>query len=307
MTNLPAKPDILDSNISTGVWKTYYGNIRDFISQMLGGGSSESIIITNNSILPSKAIVKLTTEGEMSTDDLNTIQVNNLPDGSVIFVTVESSGQTVRVKNNYGGIGSIILFQNKDIELNNNFSLLLERVGTAWRQINTSGYIFNENGLIDIDLIPKATNSSSGVNRIATDIEASNGVDETVTINPKQLFAVKNELLNHIYPNTIYQNISQTGNTIYIKEDQTIYPFTVSGDTTFIFNTDNVSVKDGSKAITFELLLTIDTARTIHFPSNVAWLYNESPDLSVAGNHMLTFRSYNGGAKWIGGYGGYYL
>lgn len=307
MTNLPAKPDILDSQISTGVWKTYYGNIRDFISQMLGGGASESLIITNNTITPSKSIVELTTEGSAATDDLNSIQVTNLPDGSIIFLTVESAGQTVKIKNNYGGSGSIILFQGKDIYLTSSYSILLERKGTLWKQINTSGYIFGEDDLVNVDLIPKATNNSFGVNRIATDSEVNTGTNEIYTINPKQLMSVKTELLNHIYPDTVYQNISQTGNTINIKENQTIYPYTANYDTTFIFNTDSLTVKDGSRAITFELLLTVPQARAIHFPNNVSWLYNESPDLSIVGTHMLTFRTYNGGGKWIGGYGGYYL
>ena len=306
MTNLPARPDILDSSISTGVWKTYYGNIRDFISQMLGGGATESIVITNNSINPTKSLVKLTTEGKMENDELNTIQVNNLPDGSVIFLTVESDKQTVNVKNNYGGTGSIILFQDKDIKLTSDFAILLIREGTVWHQINTSGYIFGQDDLINENLIPQATNKRFGINRIATDAEVSNGTSEIFTINPKQLSNVKNELLQHIYPATVYQNISTTTNTIRLKENNTIYTYSLSGDVTFIFDISKISVKDSSKAITFEMHLYVDRARTIHFPNNVVWLYEESPDLSIVGNHILVFRSYNGGGKWVGSYGGYY-
>lgn len=82
MTNLPARPDILDSSISTGVWKTYYGNIRDFISQMLGGSEPEVSVVQEESISPTKAVIaldldELVQESLLKTSALLTIQLAN--------------------------------------------------------------------------------------------------------------------------------------------------------------------------------------------------------------------------------------
>lgn len=82
MTNLPERADILNQNIITSDWKTYYGNIRDFISQMLGGSEPEVSVVQEESISPTKAVIaldldELVQESLLKTSALLTIQLAN--------------------------------------------------------------------------------------------------------------------------------------------------------------------------------------------------------------------------------------
>ena len=87
MTNLPSKPDILDANITTGVWKAYYGNIRDFISQMPGGNKIDQLTVTNNTVFPTQAVNELVLADGLTKATLNTISIDNLPIGSLLLLS----------------------------------------------------------------------------------------------------------------------------------------------------------------------------------------------------------------------------
>ena len=87
--------------------------------------------------------------------------------------------------------------------------------------------------------------------------------------------------------------------TISLSDLVTLYTYTVSGNTTFVFSTANLTEKN-TKVTTFELLISMSTAYTITFPSNVTWLNGDTPDMTETGNYLFAFRTIDGGTTWIG-------
>ena len=308
MVDLPDREAIIDANINTGVWKTLYQQLRDFITQVPGGSTLENISIANGTFTPKSAFVALAPEGSDDTDIVETIKNTNVPDGYCLFLTVQSDGNQITLKHNFGGQGTIFLFQNKDLVLTKNFSILLLRTGSAWVQINTSGYLFTEDGLIDNDLLFKGTNQKEGLVRFSTDIEYSNGSIENVAVNPKQVKgtvdSINQTILNKIYPISLYQKSKETGSNIQLEDNIFIYLNTINGTTTFTF--DKVQLTNVDNCMIFQLILDMKTVSTVNFPSNVSWLYNVPPVMNLQKKYLLAFMTTDGGLTWVGNLQGYW-
>lgn len=78
-----------------------------------------------------------------------------------------------------------------------------------------------------------------------------------------------------------------TTNAITFKKDISIYKIEISQATTFTFD---FSQLDENNYYTFELWVSMSTPVTLTFPSDVAWLNDEVPDMSEASTYCIVVR-----------------
>ena len=141
MVFLPSKSVILDDEILTNEWKTYYGMIRDYIAQMVGGDKAESITITEGNITPSKAFVLVDSENELEVDDIERIDVTNFVDGNWICLTMANKDHAIVLKNGGDGDGAVYTYTETDEKLDYGEVVVLRLDGNVWRQVDISGYM----------------------------------------------------------------------------------------------------------------------------------------------------------------------
>ena len=141
MVFLPSKSVILDDEILTNEWKTYYGMIRDYIAQMVGGDKAESITITEGNITPSKAFVLVDSENELEVDDIERINVTNFVDGNWICLTMANKDHAIVLKNGSDGDGAVFTYTETDEKLDYGEVVVLRLDGNVWRQVDISGYM----------------------------------------------------------------------------------------------------------------------------------------------------------------------
>lgn len=300
MTNLPSKPDILDANITTGVWKSYYGNIRDFISQLPGASAVAQLIVANNTIYPKTCYNEITLEQGFIKGTINVIDINSLPNGSSIVLSVVSTDVEVTLKNNFGGQGSLVLSGGKDLVLKKNFSIWLTRSGSRWVQMNFAGYMFNDEGIIENSKLPKATKDEQGIIQLATTDEVLAAKDNEKAVTSYSLGQALTENRKVANTQSLYvgiKNVDATGN-VELDAFITVYQHIVTKATNYVFDTSKLSGL--SMGMSFELLIKMSTPVALTFPSNVNWAYTASPDMSKAGQYLIKFTSYDGGASWLG-------
>ena len=99
--------------------------------------------------------------------------------------------------------------------------------------------------------------------------------------NSDNKYALKTEI------NNPEQKTEVTTNAITFKKDISIYKIEISRSTTFTFN---FSQLDENNCYTFELWVSMSTPITLTFPSNVAWLNDEVPDMSEASTYCIVVR-----------------
>lgn len=104
---------------------------------------------------------------------------------------------------------------------------------------------------------------------------------------------------------TVYQGLTTfTGATVALQDHVTIYNHTLTGNTTFTFDTSGLLKQN--KVITFELRLRQNDIVTVTFPS-VSWLNGDDPDMSEANKtYYFVFRTEDNGQSWIGNLQGYF-
>lgn len=78
-----------------------------------------------------------------------------------------------------------------------------------------------------------------------------------------------------------------TTNAIIFKKDTSIYKIEVANATTFTFD---FSQLDENNCYTFELWVSMSTPVTLTFPSDVAWLNDEVPDMSETSTYCIVVR-----------------
>ena len=78
-----------------------------------------------------------------------------------------------------------------------------------------------------------------------------------------------------------------TTNAITFKKDISIYKIEVANATTFTFDWSQL---DSEVCYTFELWVSMSTPVTLTFPSDVAWLNDEVPDMSEASTYCIVIR-----------------
>lgn len=141
MVFLPTKAVILDDEILTNDWKSYYGMIRDFIAQLVGGDKAESIVITEGVINPTKGFVVVDNENELEVDELSQIKIDNFVEGNFIALTMANADRAVVLVHGEEADGGIITYSGVNETMKMGDVVLLRRDGNLWRQVDLSGYM----------------------------------------------------------------------------------------------------------------------------------------------------------------------
>ena len=141
MTNLPERADILNQNIITSDWKTYYGNIRDFISQMLGGSEPEVSVIQKESISPTKAVIALDLDELVQESLLKNISIVNYPTSQWLFLLLNNSEKKITIAHGQPGDGAIYTFTQENEQIVSGDIIVLRRDGNIWQQVDLSAYV----------------------------------------------------------------------------------------------------------------------------------------------------------------------
>ena len=141
MTNLPERADILNQNIITSDWKTYYGNIRDFISQMLGGSEPEVSVIQEESISPTKAVIALDLDELVRESLLKNISIVNYPTSQWLFLLLNNSEKKITIAHGQPGDGAIYTFTQENEQIVAGDIIVLRRNGNIWQQVDLSAYV----------------------------------------------------------------------------------------------------------------------------------------------------------------------
>ncbi|MCM1497271.1 MAG: collagen-like protein [Clostridium sp.] len=140
MKKLPTRSAILDQSIITSLWKTYYGDIRDYISQFLGGKEEATVIIDDGFISVDRAVMKVDTELLVSTGEVSNIDTSVLPDSQWIFLYSADSEKAITIKSGALGDGAVISTDGNDITLSTEYPVVLKRNDTGWVQVDLVGY-----------------------------------------------------------------------------------------------------------------------------------------------------------------------
>lgn len=140
MTNLPEKADILNQNIITSDWKTYYGNIRDFISQMLGGSEPEVSVVQKESISPTKAVIALDLDELVQESLLKNISIVNYPTSQWLFLLLNNPDKKITIAHGQPGDGAIYTFTQENEQIVSGDVIILKRDGNVWQQVDLMAY-----------------------------------------------------------------------------------------------------------------------------------------------------------------------
>ena len=104
--------------------------------QLPGGQAESTLSIASGAVTPTRSVHAIDTEGMASSDDLDTIAQANLPDGSILWLHAADNARVPTVRHNQGGAGKVLLSDAANLALSNtSIWLVLERTGTAWREI----------------------------------------------------------------------------------------------------------------------------------------------------------------------------
>jgi len=102
------------------------------------------------------------------------------------------------------------------------------------------------------------------------------------------------------------QTITAETTTITLQDGISLYKL-ISGsvDTEITFSTSQISAALAAgdyNVITFELLVEMgSTVQTLEIPETVSWLDNLPTTMNAQNkSYLILFRSYDGGASWIG-------
>jgi hypothetical protein len=140
MTNLPERADILNQNIITSDWKTYYGNIRDFISQMLGGSEPEVSVVQEESISPTKAVIALDLDELVQESLLKNISIVNYPTSQWLFLVLNNPDKKITIAHGQPGDGAIYTFTQENEQIVSGDVIILKRDGNVWQQVDLMAY-----------------------------------------------------------------------------------------------------------------------------------------------------------------------
>ncbi len=135
MTNLPARADIVDPNRTVAQAQDDRGDVRDVVSELRGGSGEETLTLAGDAITPTRATVRIDTEGQTATDDLRQIVQTNHPDGRELVLLAADPGRKVLVRNLSGGAGQIQTLAGRDVLLQKRFCMIVRRVATRWLQL----------------------------------------------------------------------------------------------------------------------------------------------------------------------------
>ena len=254
---------------------------------LTGNGTSDSPIIVNLSsyVAPTDVSIQcgectISTVGNFNiacTDFFFNGHATNTPNGLAI---VEESGKLplsiipdVDLSNYYNKTESDEKFALKD-DVNSKLALsIVEDFPSSG--INNTLYVNNENHAQIYtndqwkDIAIEVVENFETVNQITVPTtQAVKDYVDTIQVGP----SMKTEA---------------TTNAITFKKDISIYKIEVANATTFTFD---FSQLDENNCYTFELWVSMSTPVTLTFPSDVAWLNDEVPDMSETSTYCIVIR-----------------
>jgi hypothetical protein len=135
MANIPNSTDLTGS-ITEGQFKTAINQWRNWCEQLVGGDAITTLTISSNAITPTRGIHKIKNASGFPLENLYTINQTNLPDGSLLWLLYDTTGDSILLWNGFGGAGELDL--PVDIEMDAEFdSILLVRSGTKWLYVDS--------------------------------------------------------------------------------------------------------------------------------------------------------------------------
>jgi hypothetical protein len=117
--------------------KTAFEDWLASTKQLPGAGGAASILtIASDQVTPTTGVHLLETQGAASTDNLAQILQTNMPEGSLLFLSLNQASHQVVVKHAAGGTGQILLVNSVDFTLTSTpTTLVLRRFGTNWQEV----------------------------------------------------------------------------------------------------------------------------------------------------------------------------
>lgn len=135
MVDIPNSTDLTGS-ITEGQFKTAINQWRNWCEQLVGGDAITTLTISSNAITPTRGIHKIKNASGFPLENLCTINQTNLPDGSLLWLLYDTTGDSILLWNGFGGAGELDL--PVDIEMDAEFdSILLVRSGTKWLYVDS--------------------------------------------------------------------------------------------------------------------------------------------------------------------------
>lgn len=109
------------------------------------------LTISSGSVVATKSHHTIDTEADAATDDLDTITVAGVNDGTILMLRLEDAARVVTLKHN---TGNIQLKQGLDVVMDAAFPTFLMRIGTDWQEIerpnnDTKPLFFASNSVTD--------------------------------------------------------------------------------------------------------------------------------------------------------------
>ena len=137
MTAFPASGYLSNAARTEGEMKTALEDFLAATKQLGGTQAISTLTIVSGAITPTRGVHAVDTESAAATDDLDTINTTNLPDGNWLMLECADNARNVVVRHNQGGAGKILLADAANYTLDDTTQfLLLRRVGTDWKEID---------------------------------------------------------------------------------------------------------------------------------------------------------------------------
>ena len=139
MTDFPATANaFLEDGIDQGELRQRMQDQLLATKQLIGAVGVEDITIASGSITPTRGTVRMLYQGT-AVDDLVSIVTTNLPDGSLLLLSIKDEGYAITVKHGTGA-GNVKLSGSIDFVMNKlEQRLLIQRMGTVWNEVARFG------------------------------------------------------------------------------------------------------------------------------------------------------------------------
>lgn len=120
MSTLPAQ-GALEAIINNLNMKAAVENLRDFMAESLGGGPKTELTIASGAIVPPDGagggVHTVDTEGNVASDDLETITITNTGEGRFLILRAENASRVVTLKHAHGSAGQMLMYDSADFVL----------------------------------------------------------------------------------------------------------------------------------------------------------------------------------------------
>lgn len=140
MATLPAAGYLSDNARDQGEMKTGIEAVRDVVAQVPGGNGPSALTISSDTATPNRNRHTLNSENLGAPDNLDTLAITNLPEGSYLSVSIADESEPITVIHGGGTDGQIFLIGDFNVEMTSlSQELHLVRRANDWHEIGRSG------------------------------------------------------------------------------------------------------------------------------------------------------------------------